>query len=152
ASPRSLWVRVAPGIVVALFLLMIAATFSEVAENTVFHHIVLFSAPVIGFWILLLCRASVLAFRMLPLVLHTLLITLAYTGYIPVARLAPEFVCESTSDGIARPNRFGVARIFPRGTDRPGPSFAFLRKMVLSDEQAFLSYGPTCGIYSVGRE
>ncbi|MBI3784765.1 MAG: hypothetical protein HY270_15335 [Deltaproteobacteria bacterium] len=151
SSPQSRFVRLAPGIAVAAFIPAIVATFLPMTDDGSKwqFYVVMFTGPLIGFWILLACRASVLAFRMFPFVLHTALIALSYIGLIPVNALSPEFVCEG---GASQPNQFGVARLFPPDDKKPDPSFRFLRKMILSDDRAYFSYGPTCGIYSVQRD
>lgn len=151
AAPRSVLVRLIPGFALAAFIPEVLYTFSSVADFPGVY-LTIFSAPLLVFWILLLCRMSVFAFRLLPSVLHVSLIALAYMGIIPVTGLANEFTCEAPGCGPSRPNRFGVARLYPSGDDSPGPTFAFVRKMVLSNDEAFFSYGPTCGIYAVQRE
>jgi hypothetical protein len=151
SSPRSVLIRILPGVAVAVFIWLISTTFSPLTDGAGFY-VIFFSAPLVAFWVSLAFRASVLAFRMCPFVLHTLLIALTYIGVLPVIGLAPEFVCESPSCGPSQPNRFGVARLFPQGDAKPDSSFAFLRKMVLAGDRAFFSYGPTCGIYAVQRD
>jgi hypothetical protein len=126
------------------------SAFPHAEEETAFQ--IFFCGPLIGFSVLFGIGAVVPAFRMLPLVLHTTLIGLSYFGFIPVNRLAPEFITTpAVGGGPPVENRFGVTRLFPPGDAQPGPTLAFLRKMLLSPDKAFVSFGPTCGIYSVDR-
>lgn len=153
-APRSKLVRLVPAFASIAFWWAIHHTFSAFphAEEEIPFEI-FFCGPLVGFSVLLGFGATVPAFRLLPLVLHTALIGLSYLGIIPVHRLAREFVTTPAAGGgppVA--NRFGVTRLFPPGDEQPGAPFTFLRKMVLSSERAFVSFGPTCGIYSVDRE
>jgi hypothetical protein len=153
AAPRSWWVRVVPVLVAIGYWLFVNHTFSIFPNNADQTYAHMFCGPFVVFSILFGIGATVPAYRMLPFALHMTLIGLNYMGLIPITRLAPEFAAPPSvsADGVLGPNRYGVTRLFPSDTDVPDASFSFLRKMVLSADRAFISFGPTCGIYSVDR-
>ena len=157
AAPGNWIVRLAPGLVVFGFGWLIVRTFSAVrtehggADEYLFY-LILFSGPLFIFWLLIVARAFSIAFRLSPLVLHMLLVSLNYIGYVPAPSLSPEFHSEARTGGPARANQFGVARLLPADNATPPAPFNFLRAMVLSPESSFISFGPTCGIYSINRD
>lgn len=154
AAPRSRLLRAAPGVLLLGVSVLIARSFLSLPEgpSKAGFYTAAFSGPLLVFWALFACGAFGPAFRVFPFVLHTLYIAFNYVGLIPVHLLAPEFVTEPSAGGPSRTNQHGVTKLFPSGDGEPGASFRFLRKMVLSREEAYFSYGPTCGIYAVHRE
>jgi hypothetical protein len=151
AAPTTLWLRLLPGPAVGGLAATIARTFTAVADEAAAFYVAVFSAPLVFFWALFASGASVLAFRSVPFVLHATLIALTYSGTLPLSGLSPEIACESPACGPTAENRYGVSRLYPTGGGSTDASFAFLRKMLLSHEHAFFSFGPTCGVYAVHR-
>jgi hypothetical protein len=154
ATPRSWRVRAVPVVVAIGYWLFVDQTFSIFSNNVDKTYANIFCGPFIVFAILFVVGATVPAYRILPFALHTTLIGLNYMGVIPITQLAPEFAAAASvgSDGVPGAHRYGVTRLFPANDEAPDASFSFLRKMVLSADRAFISYGPTCGIYSVDRD
>lgn len=149
AVPRSRIVWAVPLVAVLAYGTTLASTFAFLPEKdskTAFY-VITFSGPLVAFTVLLARQSYLSAFRLFPLVFHISLMALSYIGVVPVASLAAEFQTEAQ-----RLNGHGVKRLYPQGNGAPDPSFAFLRKMVLSDREAFISYGPTCGVYAIDRQ
>ena len=155
AAPRSQWIRAVPLVaLVALWLNVhgIFAFFPNEAGKPGLYT-VLFCGPLAGFALLFGAGALTPAMRAFPLVLHMSLIGLNYIGLAPVHALSPPFASAPAADhGQVRPNTAGVARIHPVGGAPLEAPLAFLRKLVLSPERAYVSFGPTCGIYGIDRQ
>lgn len=154
AAPRSLWIRAVPLLILVTFWFYVHSVFGSFPnhEGKPGLYTVMFCGPLAAFAVLFASGALASALRTVPLVMHMGLIGLSYVGLSPMHAAAPQFETVATAPG-ATPltNAYGVTRLFPHDAKDLTPAMVFLRKMVLTPDNIYVSFGPTCGIYKIQR-
>ncbi len=119
-------------------------------HGALMYYLVMFAGPAVAIAVLFWLRAFSMAFRLTPLAFHMMLIGLNYMGALPVASVY-DFLPVAIDPHIAATRTPGVSVYYPPPGTVADSSFLFARKLVVTPETMYLSYGPTCGLYAVDR-
>ena len=114
-------------------------------------YFIMFGGPPLLFLLLLWMKSYLMAFRLVPLILHMTLIGFNHMGILPchsIYDVIPKI--KGPSDTIKE--QPGVNIFYQPNDSYMNIYFNFLRTMVLTKERLFVNYGPTCGILSIDRE
>ncbi len=161
-TPRSWFLRLVPAGAVLVLVWLVVMAIKPVADppldplhgqprvNQLAFYLRIFVGPAVVFCVLVWLRWFTLAFRTVPFVLHMSLIALNYIGVLPVHSLRDSILGGSYQETLPAQVP-GVTILYP-GQDGPvDQSFRFLRRIAVTDDYLYANYGPTCGIYEIGR-
>ena len=153
AQKRSplLWILPLLAVLATEYLIVEAfSTFAEAMVLTLMYTL-FFAGPLIAASLLLVFRQYAFAFRMTPMIFHMLLMGLNYVGILPVHD-SSDVVPFMRNKAAYIKEAPGVKQLFPQPGAVPDRTFSFLRTIVSTDEKVIVTYGPTCGMYSVDRK
>ena len=163
-SPGSWVLRIIPAIAAIVLVWEIVATFVPIEDLPIdstssYPHknpllmIFLFecAGPLVLFCVLIWRRRFAMAFRIVPLAFHMVMIILNYMGILPIHSIQ-DILPLKTGRTVLLEKAPGLSMFYPPPGTKVDPNFLFLRKMILSKEELFVNYGPTCGIYAIDRQ
>jgi len=163
-SPRNRAILMIAGVGVFVIEWIIIDTFAsfrevielEGSESTVIMKIptmyfIMFGGPPLVFLVLLWMKSYLMAFRLVPLILHMTLIGFNHMGVLPCHSILDVIPKMKASSDMIKKHQ-GVNVFYQPNDSNMNIYFHFLRKMVLTSERIFVNYGPTCGILSIDRQ
>ncbi len=158
-APRNWWLGFIPSTAVALLIWLIFAKFSTFNVSSapgdpgsvIPIYIIMFVGPTIVFTAFIWLRFFHMAFRLVPLLFHTMLILLNYTSILPVQTIWDLVPFADERQAVIQ-NIPGAELLHPASSEKTNPTFSFLRKMIADKQNLYVLYGPTCGMYAIDRQ